>query len=178
MWLTVQGGFTFSLWLASPAEGCPGRTTMTRSWSPSSAGMGMFGARAGGPCRGRGTECGAAANPRVGRVRSGMTRPVPQGLGRADGGRAVVTVCDEPLARGGGVAARGRSGLVWCKSGLPAGISTWSGLLLVGWRAARLSRSCHKRCETWWDAGGYVETVSAGRREGRDELGQVNMVSR
>ena len=27
-----------------------------------------------------------------------MTRPVPQGLGRADGGRAVVTVCDEPLA--------------------------------------------------------------------------------
>src|SRR6185312_15536720 len=44
----------------------------------------------------------AAANPRVASVRSGMTRPVPQGLGRADGGRAVVTVCDEPLARGGG----------------------------------------------------------------------------
>ena len=33
-------------------------------------------------------------------------------------------------------------------------------------RAATLSRSCHKRCETWWDAGRYVETVSAGRREG------------
>jgi hypothetical protein len=49
---------------------------------------------------------------------------------------------------------------------LPAGISRWSGLLLVGWRAATLSRSCHKRCETWWDAGRYVETVSAGRREG------------
>src|SRR6187200_402744 len=120
----------------------------------------------------------AAANPRVASVRSGMTRPVPQGLGRADGGRAVVTVCDEPLARGGGAVERGWPGLVWCKSGLPAGISRWSGLLLVGWRAARLSRSCHKRCETWWDAGGYVETVSAGRREGRDELGRVNMASR
>ena len=52
-----------------------------------------------------------------------MTRPVPQGLGRAEGGRAVVTVCDEPLARGGGAVARGWPGLVWCKSGLPAGIS-------------------------------------------------------
>ena len=51
-------GSMFGLWLASPAAGCPGRTTMTRSWSPSSAGMGMFGERAGGPCRGRGTECG------------------------------------------------------------------------------------------------------------------------
>ncbi len=107
-----------------------------------------------------------------------MTRPVPQGLGRAEGGRAVVTVCDEPLARGGGAVAEGWPGLVWCKSGLPAGISRCSGLLLVGWRAARLSRSCHKRCETWWDAGGYVETISAGRREGRDELGRVNMASR
>ena len=63
-----------------------------------------------------------------------MTRPVPQGLGRADGGRAVVTGCDEPLARGGGAVERGWPGLVWCKSGLPAGISRWSGLLLVGWR--------------------------------------------
>ena len=67
-----------------------------------------------------------------------MTRPVPQGLGRADGGRAVVTVCDEPLARGGGAVERGWPGLVWCKSGLPAGISRWSGLLLVGWRAAEV----------------------------------------
>jgi hypothetical protein len=29
-----------------------------------------------------------------------MTRPVPLGWGRADGGRAVVTVCDGQLARG------------------------------------------------------------------------------
>ena len=63
-----------------------------------------------------------------------MTRPVPQGLGRAEGGRAVVTVCDEPLARGGGAVARGWPGLVWCTSGLPAGISRCSGLLVVGWR--------------------------------------------
>ena len=108
-----------------------------------------------------------------------MTRPVPQGLGRADGGRAVVTVCDEPLARGGGAVERGWRGLVWCKSGLPAGISRWSGLLLVGWRGrGGCHDACHKRCETWWDGGGYVETVSAGRREGRDGLGRVNMVSR
>ena len=86
--------------------------------------------------------------------------------------------CDEPLARGGGAVAEGWRGLVWCKSGLLAGISRCAGLLLVGWRAARLSRSCHKRRETWWDAGRYVETISAGRREGRDGLGRVNMVSR
>ena len=91
---------------------------------------------------------------------------------------AVVMGCDEPLARGGGAGERGRPGLVWGKSGLPAGISRWSGLLLVGWRAATLSRSCHKRCETWWDAGGYGETVCAGRWEGRDGLGQVTMASR
>ena len=42
-----------------------------------------------------------------------MTRPVLQGLGRADGGRGVVKVCDEPLARGGGQwRGLARSGLV------------------------------------------------------------------
>ena len=30
MWLMGRGGSTFGLWLASPAEGCPGRTMMTR----------------------------------------------------------------------------------------------------------------------------------------------------
>jgi hypothetical protein len=29
--------------------------------------------------------------------------------------------CDEPLACGGGAVERGWRGLVWCKSGLPAG---------------------------------------------------------
>ena len=59
-------------------------------------------------------------------------------MGRADGGRVVVTVCDEPLARGGGAVERGWPGLVWCKSVVPAGISTWSGLLWVGWLAAEV----------------------------------------
>ena len=45
MWLKGQCGSTFGLWLASPAEGCPGRTTMTRYWSPSSAGIGLVGER-------------------------------------------------------------------------------------------------------------------------------------
>ena len=87
-------------------------------------------------------------------------------------------ICDEPLARRWWGKAHDSSGLVWCKSGLPAGISRCAGLLLVGWRAARLSRSCHKRRETWWDGGRYVETIFAGQREGRDELGRVNTASR
>ena len=29
MWLTVQGGFTVSVWLVSPAQGGAGRTMMT-----------------------------------------------------------------------------------------------------------------------------------------------------
>ena len=68
-----------------------------------------------------------------------MTRPVVQGLGRAEGGRAVVTVCDEPLARGGGAVAR--VGPVWfgahraCRRAFRDG----RGLLWVGWRARR----CH-----------------------------------
>ena len=86
--------------------------------------------------------------------------------------------CDEPLARGSG--ARHTIGAVWfggnrvCRRAFRDG----RGLLWVGWRAARLSRSCHKWCETWWDAGGYGETVCAGRWEGRDGLGQVTMASR
>src|SRR6185312_13914001 len=95
-------------------------------------------------------------------------------MGPSRGACTDVEVYDEPLARRWWSKAHDWSGLVWCKSGLPAGISTCSGLLWVGWRAATLSHSCHKRCETWWDAGRDVETVSAGRREGRDELGRVN----
>ena len=36
------------------------------------------------------------------------------------------------------VVAFDMSGLVWRKSGLPAGISRCAGLLLVGWRAAEV----------------------------------------
>ena len=60
------------------------------------------------------------------------------------------------------------SGLV--QIGLAGGhFEMLAGLLLVGWGAATLSRGCHKWCETWWDGGRYVETIAAGRREGRDE---------
>ena len=50
----------------------------------------------------------------------------------------VVMGCDEPLARGGGAVERGWRGLVWRKSGLPAGISRCAGLLLVGWRGGEV----------------------------------------
>ena len=44
----------------------------------------------------------------------------------------VLMICDEPLARWWAV-ERGWPGLVWCTSGLRAGISRCAGLLLVGW---------------------------------------------
>ena len=83
-----------------------------------------------------------SASSSVASWRSGMTRFSAAGVGRADG-RGVVMICDEPLARRWWGKAHDWSGLVWCTSGLPAGISRCAGLLLVGWRAARLSRSCH-----------------------------------
>ena len=138
------------------------------------------GVRGGESVGGRAAECALMwrAASSEWRVRAVLEHGrLPQGMGPAEG-RAVVMGCDEPLARGGGARRDGWRGLVWCKSGLPAGISGCAGLLLVGWRAARLSHACHKWGETWWDAGRYVETVSAGRREGRDGLGRVNMVSR
>jgi hypothetical protein len=131
MWLTGQCGSTFGLWLAGPAEGCQGRTTMTRYWSPSSAGtedgwwalaccvggagrdLRHVGVRGGDWCGG--PRCGRAlmlraASSRVASWRSARTRPVPPGLGRADG-RGVVMRCHEPLARGSG--ARHTIRAVW-----------------------------------------------------------------
>jgi hypothetical protein len=101
----------------------------------------------------------------------------PAGVGDADGRGCRDEVRSAAGARWWG-SGEGWRGLVWCTSGLPAGISRCAGLLLVGWRAATLSRSCHKRRETRWDGGRYVETISAGRRDGGDGLGRVNMVSR
>jgi hypothetical protein len=71
---------------------------------------------------GHGADAGpmlGAANPRVASVRSGMTRPVPQG-GGVDG-RAVVMGCDEPLARGGWGSGEGWRGLMWVHIGLAGG---------------------------------------------------------
>ena len=105
--------------VGEPGRGLSGVATMTRYWSPSSAGTGMVGGRAVLAARvvtvdmsgsgavlvwGRAAECALmlrAASSRVADWRSTRTRPVPQGVGRADG-RAVVIGCDEPLARGGG----------------------------------------------------------------------------
>ena len=76
--------------------------------------------------RGRSLVRTQPGSPRKAQLRSGMTRSVPQGVGvRMEG--AVVMGCDEPLARGGGAVERGWPGLVWCTSGVPAGISTCSG---------------------------------------------------
>ena len=76
-----------------------------------------------------------AASSIVASVRSGMTWPVPQ-VG-ADGS-GVVMGCDEPLAARWWGSGEVWPGLVWCKSGLPAGISRCAGLLWVAWRAATL----------------------------------------
>ena len=173
MWLTGHGGSTFTLCLASPAAGCPGRTTMPRYWSPLSAahrhgwwaccvgGAGRdlrhVGVRGGesvwGRAAGRALMLRSASSS-VASWRSGMTRlGAAGGGGRADG-RGVVMICDEPLARP--VVGQGtrfeRSGVV--QIGFAGGhfaMRRFAGG--VGWRAARLSRSCHKWCETWWDGG-------------------------
>jgi hypothetical protein len=89
----------------------------------------------------------------------------------------VVMGCDEPQTRWWG-SAQGWRGLVGANRVCRRAFRDAGGLLLVGWRAARLSHACHKRCETWWDGGGYVEPISAGRWEGRDELGRGNTALR
>jgi hypothetical protein len=58
--------------------------TMTRSWSPWSAGKGMFRERLVSHAADAGL-ISRAANPSVASVRSGMTRPVPQGVGACGG---------------------------------------------------------------------------------------------
>ncbi len=122
MWLTGQCGSTFGLWLASPAEGCPGRR--------------------------RGLGIGRRRRPGMGMV----------------GGRAVWAAQ---------VVTFDMSGLVWCKPG------SWRAFrdaqVCCGWAGGqrRLSRSCHKRRETWWDGSRCAETISADQREGRDGLGRV-----
>ena len=92
-------------------------------------------------------------------------------------GRGIVMGCDEPLARGGGVVER--VGAVWFGADRACRWAFRGAQVCCWWAGgrARLSRSCHKWRETWWDAGGYVETICAGRWEGRDKLGRVNTAS-
>ena len=182
--------------VGEPGRGLSGATTMTRYWSPSSAwhrdgwwaccvggagrdrrhvGVGG-GDWCGGPRRGRALMLRAASS-RVADWRSARTRPVPQGVGRADG-RAVVMGCDEPLARGGG--AGHTIGAVWFGANRACRRAFRDAQVCCWWAGGprRLSRSCHKRRETWWDGGRCAETISADQREGRDGLGRVNTVSR
>ena len=81
--------------------------------------------------------------------------------------------CDEPLARGGG--ARHTIRAVWFGAHRVCRRAFRDAQVCCWWAGGprRLSHACHKWCETWWDGAGYVETISAGRREGRDELGRV-----
>ena len=130
MWLKGHGGSTFTLCLASPAEGCPGRTTMTRYWSPLSAahrhgwwaccvgGAGRdlrhVGVRGGesvwGRAAGRALMLRSASSS-VASWRSGMTR-----LGAAGGGACGWKGCRDESAmsrwRAGG-GARHTIGAVW-----------------------------------------------------------------
>jgi hypothetical protein len=104
-----------------PGKGLSGAATMTRCWSPWSAGVRMVGERAvlAGQVvifdrSGSGAVIGVGGHA-AGRAELAQceNKAGPAGVGDADG-RAVVMGCDEPLARGGG--GRGtrlaRSGVV------------------------------------------------------------------
>ena len=88
-----------------------------------------------------------------------------------------MTVCDEPLARGGGQwRGLARSGLV--QIGLAGG---HFGMVRFAVGGLAGSGGCHGVVTSGAKHGGTegeVETVSAGRREGRDGLGRVNIASR
>src|SRR5262249_28761569 len=140
-----RGGFTLSLWLASPAAGCAGRTTMTRSWSPSSAGVGMFGERAGGSCRGPGTGCGRRPLGEWRGCAEWNETAGPAGVGACGGRTGCRDGCDEPLERGGG---QGRGvGPVWFGANRVAGghfavLGFAGGGLAGGEVVTRLSQRC------------------------------------
>jgi hypothetical protein len=71
-------------------------------------------------------------------------------------GSGVVMGCDERLARGGG--ARHTIGAVWFGANRTCRRAFRDAQVCCWWagRPRRLSRSCHKRRETWWDVGRYV----------------------
>jgi hypothetical protein len=129
MWLTGRCGSRLGLWSACPGRERSGATTMTRYWSPSSAGMGMVGGRAVWPARvvtfdrsGSGAVIGVGATPRtrtdvetassrVASWGSAMTRSVPRG---GCGWKGCRDGCDAGARRWG-------RGLVWVQIGLAGG---------------------------------------------------------
>jgi hypothetical protein len=190
MWLTGRCGSRFGLWLAGPAEGCPGRTTMHSVlvavvgwhgdgwWACCVGGAGRdlrmsgSGAVIGvGPSRGMRTDKGRKLESAE--LAQWENTAGPAGVGRADG-RAVVRGCDEPLARGGGVVER--VGAVWFGADRVCRRAFRDAQVCCWWAGGlgRLSHACHKWRETWRDAGRCTETISAGRWEGRDGPGRVN----
>jgi hypothetical protein len=113
----------------------------------------------------------SAANGRDGLYIRRLTRSA--GMGRADG-RGVLMGCHEPLA--GGVGAVHSIGGVWFGAHRACRRAFRDAQVCCWWAGGqrRLSHACHKWCETGWDGGRYIETISAGRREGRDGLGRMN----
>ena len=106
----VEGsGRIYVQWMVGESGRPLSSATLTRSWSPLSAGMGMFRDRAHGPCRGRGTDGeGGACESRE--WRTGMTAGPAGGCGWKG---AFVMGCDEQLACGGGAVPKvGRTGVM------------------------------------------------------------------
>ncbi len=192
-WLTGRCGSMFSLSLASAADGCRSdvhdSVLVVVGWygvvreGAVTGGAGRdlrhVGVRGGdrrGPRRGRGLML-RAVRSKVANCRGGITRPVTHRGGGVPT-RAVVMGRSEPLAGVVGRCtrlARPGSGADWaCRRAFR------DARVCCGWVGGqrRLSRSCHKRRETWWDGGRCAETISADQREGRDGLGRVTMVSR
>ena len=165
---------------------------MTRFWSPSSAGIGIVRGRAVWAAQVVTFDMsGSGAVNRCGEPRCGMCADVEGGTrewrvgavlehGRCRRGWVCGWKgCREGLPRAAGARSWGsegglaRSDVV--RTGLAGGhFEMLQALLKMGWRAATLSRGCHKWRETCWDPGGYVETIDADQWEGRDELGRVN----
>ena len=165
-----------------PGRGLSSAATMTRFWSPSSAGMGwLVACCVGGAGRDLrhvgvrgGDRCGA--EPRNALMLRRQARAWRVGAvlehGRSRRGwgmpmEGVVMGCDEPLARGGG--ARHTNRADWLGAHRVCRRAFRDAQVCCWWAGGprRLSHACHKRRETWWDAGRCTETIDAGRRDGR-----------
>ena len=168
MWLKGHGGSTFTLCLASPAAGCPGRTTMTRYWSPLSAAHrhGWWACCVGGAGRDLrhvgvrdgesvwGRAAGTCTDVEVRQLKRGElaqwndTARCRVGL-RMEG---VVMGCREPQPRSGGAAERVGA--------------DWFGANRVCRRAFRDAQVC------WWSADGRRGchgVVTSGAKHGGTE---------
>ena len=152
-----------------PGRGLSSGATMTRYWSPSSPGMGMVGGRAvwaarvvtfdgsGSRAVNRcGARCGMCTDVEGGKLESGASAQWNDTAGAAGVGvrmEGVVMGCRKPQPRGSG--AKARVGADWCGANRACRRAFRDGRVCCWWAGGqrRLSRSCHKWCETWWDGG-------------------------